>query len=89
MALTESKSKVKLKNKSQLNQSVNTLNQIIKNNDLSLIDNKSVTNWWIVFIIIIVISFTTRFHKISEPNHVWYVLRLHLYAICLNLIIMC
>jgi len=74
MALTESKSKVKLKNKSQLNHSIN------KNIDCNdLIDNKSATNWWIIFILIVIISFATRLYKISEPNHVWFVLITKLY----------
>lgn len=70
MALIESKSKVKLKNKSQLNQSIYRKSE--SNDCNNLIDSKSDTNWWIIFSLIIIISFTTRLYKISEPNHVWY-----------------
>lgn len=32
------------------------------------------SKWWIVLILLTVLSFGTRLHKVDEPDHVWYVL---------------
>lgn len=67
MALTETRSKVKLKNKTQINGNKSIQRESCDDNT---VDEKV---WYLVFTAITVLSFGTRLYKISEPNHVWYV----------------
>lgn len=30
-----------------------------------------IRNWWILFVIVIVITAWTRYYKVTEPDHVW------------------
>jgi len=43
------------------------------------------STWWIVLIILTVLSFGTRLYKVDEPDHVWYVLIFSVkYSYCLS-----
>lgn len=76
MALTESKSKVKLKKKSFLDKISGH-----KTNGKQSVDDSAGDDfvWYLAFISITVLAFGTRLYKITEPNHVWYAINQIIY----------